>query len=260
MKKSIFLTALACGAFLTGCCDVPVESAPQPAAPVPVKKKAEKTKVENLSFAVGDEVKAKLRLRVDYRGNKQFSQKLFELISDDLLSEAEFGSFSSYDGVIRLGNEFEVKDKSGEYFRVICKKVRVEMYFNDQLQVSRTLKLAPQPRKLGYDNAVEQYLEPAAREVRKFLANRIAAVNRSKLGVCEISVKISGSRARSSAAFSQEISKAAAALKSLPGVIKYENVAQDVAAGSCTFRVVYVKEKSPQGLRNIFNSKLASLK
>ena len=260
MKKNLLLAVVAFSALMTGCCKDHSTSGAAAPAPVP-EKKERPAKVETLAFSVGDEVKAKLRLKIEHsKGNAEFSQKLFDLISDDLLSEAQIGMFRNYDGVIRLSNDFEIKDKTGEYVRVICKGIRVEMFFSNQLQMARRITLRPLPRKLGYDNAVEQYLTPAAREVRKFLARKIAEVNREQLAVREITVKIAGSRKGKVENFSQEVVRVAQTVSSIKGVLSYQILNQDPVVGNCTFRIVYVKGQLPQGMRNILNNKLAELK
>lgn len=257
MKKNLFLSVVVLSALLTGCCKNSVTSDVY-VPPVPRSNNAE---VQDLAFSVGDEAKAKLRLKIVLgSGSKDFSRKLFEEVSDDLLSEAQIGAFQKYDGIIRIGNEFEVKDKTGEYFRVICKGIRIEMFFGNQLKMAKNIRLRPLPRKLGLDNAVEQYLPSAAREVSKFLSSRIAAVNREKLAVREIAIKISGSAKGGESAFSREVDKVARVISSINGVINYQNIAQDPASGSCTFRIVYSKEQMPQGIRNVLNNKLTELK
>ena len=170
------------------------------------------------------------------------------------------GAFQQYDGVIRVSNEFEIKDKTGEYVRVICKGIRIEMFFGNQLKMAKNIRLRALPRKLGFDNAVDQYLTPAAREASKFLSSRIAAVNREKLAVREIVIKISGSTKESKRAFSREVDKVARVIGSIKGVINYRNIAQDPASSTCTFRIVYTKEQMPQGIRNVLNNKLTELK
>lgn len=245
-----------CGIFLSGCCtqNCSKDAAYPSAASV---KKAKAARVQNISFSVADEVKAKLRLRVIYsQGNKNFSAKLLQLIADDLLSEVEIGNFSSCDGFIRLGNEFQTKDKTGEYFRVICKRIFVNVVCYDQLKAHKTIRLKAMPRKLGYDEAVEQYLEPAARELRKYLVPKIAELNNELLGVSQITVKIRNYRKGDSQTFSREVEKVARIIGSVRGVLKYQNIAQDSAAGTCTFRIVYAKGKMPQGVRNALNNKL----
>ena len=258
MKKSILGTAAVfCGIFLSGCCseECSKEVAPAPVAP-PVKK-VTTARVQNISFSVGDEVKTKLRLQIRHSaGNEDFSERLVQMIGDDLLKEVEIGKFSESDGVIRLGNEFKVVDKTGEYVRVICKRISVSVVCYDQLKSSKTIRLKGMPRKLGYDNAVEQYLDPAARELRKYLVPKIAALNNELLGVSQITMQIRNFKRGDNQIFSREVEKIVRTLGTVNGVLKCQNIAQDIAAGTCTLRIVYSKRNFPQGVRNALNNKL----
>lgn len=229
----------------------PVEPAP---APIRTATEAKAT------FSVADEVNTKLRVAFISSGEeKGFAAKLARrLAAKVVVSKADIVLQEPCDMVINIAPEFEIIDKTREYYRVNCKQIDVTIRTARKIFAAMTCEVENLPRKLGLQNAKEQYLPQAVNEIAPFLGKELEKISNDHVAVSEINLTLANLQSRPEPRYvSAQVNRVAEILGSMSGVLNFTNVRQDVNKATCTFRVVYLKEQFPQGFANVLNAKLS---
>ena len=260
MKKhqlSVLAALLCLG---TGCVpgEVVVQQRPAPIPVEPVEVRPI-TQAE-ATFSVASEAKTKLRVRIRFpEDEKTFSAKLAQRLTNRvILSEAEVVLGEPSDMTLLITPEFELLDKSGDYYRIVCKQVAVSLSDSRKLYAEGVIEPEALPRKLGVQNAKDQYLNPVADKMASYLREQLGELSSKEIGVSILDFKLANvSEKVKSEDVAARVLQIAAILDDMPGVINYADIRQDVANASCSFRVVYMKEKFPAGLANVVNNALA---
>ena len=261
MKKSNLLFAAAALALCIGCAgntDMPQPPVPPlPPAPAPVIHETQ----ADANFTVTSETNAKLRasFKCD-QSEHDFSRKLAERLLDQvILQNADLVMNGDSDILIVIAPEFELKDKTGNYYRIICNQIKVSMILNQKTIALKTIELKPMQRKLGIEQAKNQYLKPAVAKLVPYLRKELNRINNEHVAVAIVDFALANTKDQpSSDSIAKEVKKIAGIMVSTPGIINSSVIRQDVDKATCTYRVVYLKDKFPQGLQNELNLKLAN--
>lgn len=261
MKKINLFIAAASTAMLCGCVSerVVVQGAPPPVhsshAPIRMTTQA------NANFSVTDEANAKLR--VAFRWNaaeKSFCKKLAERLAGKVvLDKADILLNAEGDVLISLEPEFELLDKSGNYYRINCNQIAVKLYSAQKIYAVNDIELAPLPRKLGIHKAKEQYLTPAVNALEPFIRKELDKISGEQIAVSIVDFSLANVQEQPDSEYiAVQVNRISNILRSTGGIIKFTNIRQDVSKAKCSFRVVYMKDRFPQGITNVLNLKLAN--
>ena len=262
MKKNILIICGALTAVLTGCRPfvgetyVPPQQQPAPAVHSPIHVK---TRAAEDSFSIESAVNTKLRIKIVFgTSEKTFCRKVAErLMNAVLLDNAELSINDPYDAVITLVPEFELVDSDGGYFRVKCTEFTAQIISDKKVYSSKTIEPAPLPRKLGLDNAKNQYVNPVVNALTAYLGKELQKISNNDISATEIRFVLKNFRENAdSASIARQVEKISSILHSMPGIVNYTNVAQHTSQAAVTFRIVYLKDKYPQGIVNAINVKL----
>lgn len=264
MKKLLFTLSVAILLFVTGCTFSEPVVTPKPAQLPPSKASAAPVSPQPLhqSFSITKVVDAKMRVKFEYpQSEQQFCQKLADRLMDQIAVEkADLVAEAPYDAFIRITPVFEMKDQEENYFRVICQEVRVSISSNKRLLASTTITPEALPRKMGLDNAKNQYLKVIADKVQVFVGEKLDTLTATRLGVTNITFKIANQGIDNTLEYTAEqINKLDNILKRTSGISNYQIIAQDVTKGECTFRIVYMQNSFRQGIINFLSLELAKL-
>lgn len=262
MKKINLLFAAAALTFCFGCGgDITVEPQPTlpplPPAPAPVTV----TTQADANFTVASETNTKLR--ADFKWNNSeanFSCKLAERLADQIvIQNADLTLNGKCDVTIIIMPEFELKDKTGNYYRINCNQIKVSLVMAQKTGAIKVIELKPMPRKLGIEQAKNQYLDPAVKKLVPFLRKELTRLSNEEVAVGIVNFALANIQEQpSSEKVAKEVERIADIMKNMNGIINYTVIRQDVNKAQCTYRVVYLREKFPQGLRNALNLKLAN--
>lgn len=262
MKKQILVACCALNVMFTGCrlhvdeTYVPSQLPPQSAVQSPVRLK---TQSAEDSFSIESAVNTKLRLKIVFGVSEQnFSRKVAERLANAvLLDKAELTLNDPCDAVVTLVPEFELIDSDGGYFRVKCTQVSARIMSTRKVYATKTIEPPAMPRKLGLENAKNQYVNPVVNALSSYLGQELQKISNNDVSVTEMRFALQNIRQHADpTAISRQVEKISAVLNSMPGVINYTNVAQHTSQAKVTFRIVYLKDRYPQGLVNAINSKL----
>lgn len=261
MKKA-FLVLFAGSCALLAACSTP---APIYVAPT-VQPKVEATSPQravsqvDADFIAVDEVNLKLRVRMQDTGSESaFSKKLIQRLSSNLTAVAEFVSDGAGDVKIVFTPEFELKDADGEFCRVRCVQVETAIFYQNRQIAARVVSPAELPRKVGEQNAKDQYLAPVAAKIAPFLQKELLQLSGTELAVSEINFALKNTQKSSTSVnVAEQVNKIKQVFDSMEGVVSYAISNQDVKNATCSFRVVYQKRMFPQGIANALNLKLAN--
>lgn len=261
MKKTNLLITLTAAVFCGGCVAIEQphvspkpQRLPQGSAPVRMTTQA------NANFSVAGEVNTKMRVFfVSSSAEKIFSSKLAGILSERVvLDKAQLCLNSAGDIMISLLPEFELIDKSGEYYRVNCRQISVVIASRQKVLARKIVMPEALPRKLGVQNAKNQYLASAAGEIVPFLKKELERISREEVAVGIVDFALANIQEQPEPRkIAQQVNKIVHILSTLPGVINFTNIKQDVPKAACSFRVVYLRDQFPQGLTNVLNLKLA---
>lgn len=258
-KAFITSFAVITALLLTGCIDKP-ELTPQPAikpvAPTPSRVHTQ----GEANLSITSEVSTKLRVAfVNNPEESSFCNKLAQRLTGRvILDKAELLLNTDGDVKITITPEFELKDQSGSYYRVLCKEINVQVASPRKVYAMTTIEPAPLPRQLGMQNAKNQYLNYATNEIAAFLSKELEKISNNEVAVCIVNFALSNANEYASTnSLAAEVSKVAQILSSTSGIINYLNISQNVATATCSFRIVYLRDQFPQGLTNVLNLKLA---
>lgn len=261
MKKINLFFAAVSVLFFGGCASdkVVIQRKPQPlpAAHAPVRA----TTTANANFTVADEVNAKLRVSFyPSPAEKSFCIKLAKRLADSVvLDKADIVLSSGGDVVISLKPEFELIDKTGNYYRVNCNEFTASIFSKQKIYAMTTIEPAPLPRKLGADKAKNQYMKPIADAIVPFLKKELDKISNGQIAVSIVDFSLKNIQENPEPQYvAAQVNRIAQVLSSMSGVINYTNIRQDVSKAACSFRIVYLKEQFPQGITNVLNLKLAS--
>ena len=262
MKKNILVVLGALSVLLAGCrsyVETTYVPAQQQQAPAPRSPLQIKTEVAEDSFSIESAVNTKLRLKIIY-GNAEstFSRKVAErLINAVLLDNAELTLSDPCDAVVVLMPEFEVVDSDGGYFRVKCTEVTAQIKSTRKIYASKTIEPASLPRRLGLNNAKNQYVNPVVQALSAYLGQELRKISNNDISVTEMRFALKNHRQHAdSIAISRQVERISNILRSMHGVVNFTNVAQHTTQAAVTFRIVYLKNLYPQGLVNAVNVKL----
>ncbi|MPN65196.1 hypothetical protein SDC9_212975 [bioreactor metagenome] len=117
---------------------------------------------------------------------------------------------------------------------------------------TKTLKLTG-VRKLGRDNAVAQFDEPAAAAAAAWCRTELQRIADKELGVALLVLQLPtppAGKLRQPDRDALNIKLIGDSLGKLPNLVSYEFVGQDTEKGVCTYRVVYFKSAYPGGIAN----------
>ena len=261
MKKTNLLATVVFSMLFSGCA---IENAYVPPAkpqPLPPGQAPVRTVTQaNANFSVSSEVSTKLRVRFKWTSGEQtFASKLAERLAGNVvLEKAEIVLNSKGDAFITIDPAFELIDKTRNYYRINCKQISVAIASNHKIYAIKTVELKPMPRKLGAQNAKDQYLAPAVEAIAPFLKNELERISREEFSVSILNFALANVQEHPESQYvSAQINRIAEIMRTTPGIVNFENIRQDVSSATCSFRVVYLKDRFPQGLSNVLNTKLA---
>ena len=260
MKKiSVFIAAVF--AVLNSGCAIErtqVQALPQPlpSSPAPIRDVTQ----ANANFSVAGEVNTKLRVCFNWNAaettfNSNLAARLAEKV---VLSKADLILNGKGDIVITLQPQFELLDKSGEYYRINCTQVTASIASAQKVYAMTTIEPKELPRKLGAQKAKNQYLNPVANTLAPFLKKELEKLCNEQVAVSVIDFALANVQEQPEPQYvAAQVNKISQILSSMSGIINFTNIRQDVSKASCSFRVVYLKEQFPQGIANVVNLKLA---
>lgn len=273
MKKFNIFTAAVFAVLASGCAsdNLPPQAEERnivvsaPAVPVPPVKPAPapiRTVTQaKATFSVASEVNTKLRIVFAAHGNENvFTAKLARRLAGKVVvSKADIINSGVCDMVINITPEFEVIDKTREYYRVNCKQIDVSISTGRKIYAAMTCEVENLPRKLGLQNAKDQYLPQAVNAIAPFLGKELERISNEQVAVSEVNLTLANLQTKPEPRYvSEQVNRAAEILSAMSGVLNFTNVRQDVNKATCTFRIVYLKEQFPQGIANVLNAKLSS--
>ena len=260
MKKTNLLFAVMVMALSNGCA---IENAQISPKPQPIKQAPAPVRVftqANANFSVVNEVNTKLRVVFNWSAaEKSFCEKLAaRLAGAVILDKAEIVLNSSGDVIITLLPEFELLDKTREYYRIKCNQIEVSIASKQKVYAMTTVEPKSLPRKLGVQNAKNQYLASAVKAIAPFLKKELEKISNESVAVSVVDFSLANVQENPESQYvAAQVNRISQILSSTPGVINFTNIRQNVANATCSFRVVYLKEKFPQGITNMLNLKLA---
>lgn len=133
------------------------------------------------------------------------------------------------------------------------------MILNQKTIALKTIELKPMQRKLEIEQAKNQYLKPAVEKLVPYLRKELNRINNEHVAVAIVDFALANTKDQpSSDSIAKEVKKIAWIMVNTPGIINSSVIRQDVNKAACTYRVVYLKDKFPQGLQNELNLKLAN--
>lgn len=260
MKKNNLLFAVIVMVLSNGCAIENAQISPkvQPIrqAPAPVRVVTQ----ADANFSIVNEVNTKLRVVFNWSAaEKSFCEKLaVRLAGAVILDKAEIVLNSSGDVIITLLPEFELLDKTREYYRIKCNQIEVSIASKQKVYAMTTVEPKSLPRKLGVQNAKNQYLAPAVKTIAPFLKKELEKISNESVAVSVVDFSLANVQENPESQYvAAQVNRISQILSSTPGVINFTNIRQNVANATCSFRVVYLKEKFPQGITNMLNLKLA---
>ena len=262
MKKiQLFAVSAIVSAIVSGCSPaVKVETMPHTPPVNPAGATFRTVTQADANFSVSNEVNTKLKVGFTWTGGEDsFSRKLAERLAGRVvIDNAELLRNDKCDVAINIAPEFELVDKSGSYYRVNCTQIIVSILANSKIYAMTAIEPKAQPRKLGINNAKNQYLNPALKELVPFLKNELTKLSNNEIAVSILDFSLENVQEHpGSDAVAKRIDKLVHVLNTTPGIVNYLNIRQDVSKATCSFRVVYLKNHFPQGLANVINLKLA---
>ena len=248
--------AVLCSGCATECSQAACGGQPLPQGHAPVRLVTQ----ANANFSVASEVNTKLR--VVFRlssAEKTFSLRLAERLAGSIvLDKADILINSPGDIVISITPEFELVDKTRDYHRVKCNRIAVSIASKQKVYAMKTIEPKALPRKLGIQNAKNQYLEPAAKALVPYLRKQLEKISNEYVAVSVVDFALANVQERPEPQYvAAQVNKVAQILSSTSGIINYTNIRQDVSTARCSFRIVYLKDQFPQGITNVLNLKLA---
>lgn len=260
MKKYNLFVAVMLVVLSNGCAleraQISPNPQPIPQAPAPVRTVTQ----ANANFSVASEVNTKLRVVFNWpAAEKTFSAKLAERLAGSvILDKAEITLNSTADLVVTIIPEFELLDKTREYYRIKCNQIKVSIASKQKVYAMTTVEPKSLPRKLGVQNAKNQYLAPAVKTIAPFLKKELEKISNESVAVSVVDFSLANVQENPESQYvAAQVNRISLILSSTPGVINFTNIRQNVANATCSFRVVYLKEKFPQGITNMLNLKLA---
>ena len=144
------------------------------------------------------------------------------------------------------------------YYRVNCKQIDVSISTGKKVYAAMTCEVENLPRKLGLQNAKDQYLPQAVNAIAPFLGKELERISNEQVAVSEVNLTLANFQTKPEARYvSEQVNRVAEILSAMSGVLNFTNVRQDVNKATCTFRIVYLKEQFPQGIANVLNAKLS---
>ena len=260
MKMKNLFFAITLTAIASGCTvDTPYgQNRTSPIRPVPNPVRTS-TRAE-ANFSATSEISTRLRAKfVCSESEMTFCSKLAaRLASSVVLDQAELVNSAPFDVKIMIDPEFELMDKTGNYYRIICNQISVTVSSDRKVYSKITIEPKALPRKLGSQNAKDQYLKAAARELAPFLKKELEKLSTREVAVSEVKFGLENVQENPDAGnIAGKVEAVSRILASTPGVINYMNIQQDVRSATCSFRIVYMRDHFPQGLSNYLNLKLA---
>lgn len=144
-------------------------------------------------------------------------------------------------------------DRTGDYYRLNC-DVNLELCAvnSDRVFGTKRIKLVG-VRKLGKENAVAQFDEPAAASAAEWCRAELKRIADNELGVALLVLQLPtppAGKLRQPDRDALNIKLIGDSLGKLPNLVSYEFVGQDTQKGVCTYRVVYFKSAYPSGIAN----------
>lgn len=264
MKSATFIIGLLSIFLLAGCAtDKPYVPAPakeiKPIAPINTE-----TTVNSEGFSIVDETNTCLRVRFSgTSAEKSFCEALVRRLAEAINKDGKVRVVNDtpYDLIIAVNPEFEIFDRDGDYVRIKCKQVffsiRPMHSKSKDVYAVKTVVPADLPRQLGADRAKEQYLPPVATEAVPFLNKELERICDNMLAVTEMKFRLKNYLSKPSPVqLAAQVEKINTVLSNMPGIVSIQNISQDTASASCTYRIVYLKEQFPQGIANVINLKL----
>ena len=229
---------------------------PLPTAPAPVRTATQ----AEANFSVASEVSTKLHVTFNYDpAEATFCAKLAQRLAGQvILDKAEIVFGRPGDLSIMIRPEFELLDKSREYCRINCTEVAVAISSKQKIYAMTTVTPKALPRKLGAQNAKNQYLPQVTAAVAPFLKAQLEKISREQVAVSEVEFALANVQEQPEArVVAVQVARITRILNTTPGIINFTNIRQDVSKAACSFRVVYLKNEFPEGISNALNLKLA---
>ena len=155
------------------------------------------------------------------------------------------GEEDLFDLQLQLHPSFTKVDVAGDFVRMDCKvSVSIGTRKGNILLASEIFDFKSKERQLGMENAKKQFLSISSRKIGEWLARRFA-----EIGVENVYFRIKlPPRKKHSKPFSNELAHIENVIKSLPGVIDYQCIGFDEGDGTCSYRIIYAKNKIQGGL------------
>ena len=194
---------------------------------------------------------------------KTFCSKLiFECVQRMLPKNVRVVSESKADMIVKIGCEFKEVSTFGEYVKMDCKAVTAGVVGIREEELSSLMIVHPRSmeRKLGRDEAMNQYVMPVCNELLPQLRSEIERLASENIAVEEIIflVKCAPS-GNATDEFRREVQRIKGQLDGTDGILSWDMLKQDAENQRCSFRVVYMRKKYPEGLGNKLGSKLADM-
>ena len=189
-----------------------------------------------------------------------FCRKVADECAQQLLPKhARVVTVPKADMTVVLDAEFKEIDAFGEYVRMECKECRAKILDIRKDELSSLIVVRPRalPRQLGRDEAVNQYVLPASRELVPRLRDEIDRLANENICVEEVTFLVKCVPfLNATRTFQREIQHIKAILNDERDILSWELLSQDAGNQRCRFRIVYKKGGFPEGLSNKLGSKL----
>ena len=264
MKTINLLAVAVISGLASGCASKVDTPSPQPSPQVQAPVKTSCPQVQAMvqkkgNFSAVREHDAKLRLAFSWKSEDDFSVKLADRLTGNIvLEKADIVKPDNADAFIMIAPEFELKDKTGGYYRYSCSQVKISVISNRKIFAMKVFEPKEMPRKLGAQNAKNQYLNQTEKAITPFLKKELEKISKEQIAVRKVDFALKNTQAKTDSLYvAKQIDKIVRILGADANIIRFANIHQDNARAICSFRIVYLKEKFPQGIINYLNLKLA---
>lgn len=218
---------------------------------------------QDVTCALNPDLNVVPALKVAFSGTndeQDFCQKLIDEMMEQLQTgKIEFADKASADLFVDIKPVFELEDSDSGYYKVVCKRVSLSIKAGNKIYASKVVEPKCLPRKLSVEAAKTQYVSEVSKELVTFMQEDLKRLADKIFGVCNVNVKINN-YTKDAWEDQHDVCERAIVgkLKQTDGVINFENLDPNHTLSGYSYRVVYLKEKFPQGFSLNFKLKFVS--